>query len=73
MGRLFQIYFLFLYIYMPNHHKTGHGKKTPTPTQGIQTVTPTPSFFDQHETVILGVIGFILALIAFFIGFAVAR
>lgn len=56
---------------MPNYHKKRHGKKTPT--QGIQTVTPTPSFFDQHETVILGVISFFLALIAFFIGFAVAR
>ena len=58
---------------MPNHHKKKHGKKTPTPTQSIQSVTPTPSFFDQHETVILGVIGFFLVLIAFFIGFAVAR
>ena len=72
MGRLFQIYFLFLYIYAKSSQERTR-KKAPTPTQGIQTVTPTPSFFDQHETVILGVIGFILALIAFFIGFAVAR
>ena len=58
---------------MPNYHKKRHGKKTPTPLPLLKIGTPTPSFFDQHETVILGLIGFFLVLIIFFIGFAVAR